>query len=91
MENDNIAIGADILERLCKYYNVNPYWMLFGTGEMFVNQKEYQLTDNIEKVAQQSTPHVSKANMDDILNVLVKLQSEVELLKSELRKRNDIT
>lgn len=83
MESMSVNIGADIVEKVCKTYNVNPSYLLFGTGEMFVPQKEYQQTD-MHVIIEAPEVKYQAATMSDVLSVLIKLQAEIAELRKEL-------
>ena len=40
-ENDKIQPSIQVFDVLVKRFNVNMHWLLFGEGEMFLNNKEF--------------------------------------------------
>lgn len=70
MEQDSIKVGVDIIEKVCKSFNVDPNWLLFGNGEMFVSQNDYQNPDiqkkTVSKTVSNAVSNAEKTNQNEI-------------------------
>ena len=73
MLKNNGSLGEDIIRRILLYYeNINPEWLLLGTGSM---TKESQIT-----------PQLTDKYVSEMIQLICKLSEENGTIKAEKRQ-----
>lgn len=82
------AIGVDKVEKILEVYSdLNPVWLLTGKGDMLQNGYAETVENSYFKVSE------SKGDYQDQIykeKYVTELENEVELLKRELKQKQDI-
>lgn len=88
MEAGDRNISKNVLIKLANVYNLNPTWILLGTGNMFLNEKHIDL-QNQEINLDQLEPALKKLNWYCLNSPFVK-HSVLGFFLRLLRKDKDI-
>lgn len=66
------AVTLEAIGRMCEEYNISPYWLLTGKGEMFSNAEMRAAAESIG------------SHVKDIEKALAEMSSALKILKSAL-------